>query len=115
VSAASSDGAYWTGGVALEADVVTVCCEPSGREATVIRDATLMEAINQVMLPLAQACDGVALCGFCRVLVVAGWENLSPVGDAEAGVLRSLKAGDRERLACCARISGPVAVTTSYW
>ncbi len=108
-------GAFWSGGVAVAADVVAVRCEPSGRAATVVKDATLMEAINQVMLPLAQACDGVALCGFCRVTIVEGWQHLNPVGEAEAGVLRSLKAGERERLACCARASGPVAVTTTYW
>jgi ferredoxin len=115
VSAGSGGGGFWSGGVAVEADVVTVRCEPAGREATVIRDATLMEAINQVMLPLAQACDGVALCGFCRVRVIDGGERLSELGETEAGVLRSLKAGDGERLACCARVCGPVSVTTSYW
>ena len=30
-------------------------------------------------------------------------------------VLDSLRAGEAERLACCARVSGPVTLTTSYW
>ena len=113
--AADAGAGFWSGGVAVEADVVTIRCEPSGRAAAVVRDATLMDAINEVMLPLAQACDGVALCGFCRVQVIEGRDHLSPIGEAESGVLRSMRAGDGERLACCARVSGPATVTTTYW
>lgn len=90
-------------------------CEPSGREASVVEGTTLMDGVAQVMLPLGQACDGVALCGFCRVKVVEGWDNLTPITDAEENVLHSLHAEDDERLACCARVEGPVTVTTTYW
>ena len=93
----------------------TVRCEPSGKEATVPDGETLLEAVSQTMLPIAQSCDGVALCGFCRVRVLEGAENLSPVTDAEAAVLETVRAGGDERLACCARVAGPVTVTTSYW
>ncbi|MCP4899553.1 MAG: (2Fe-2S)-binding protein [bacterium] len=74
-----------------------------------------MEAIVSLGLPLAQSCDGVTLCGFCRVRVLEGDENLTPQGDEEKKIQRSLGAGDDERLACCARIEGPVILTTSYW
>jgi len=95
--------------------VFSVCCEPSGKEARVVEDSTLMDAVDQVMLPLGRSCDGVSLCGYCRVRVVAGAENLSPVTQGEREILKGLRADDSERLACCARIQGPVTVTTSYW
>jgi ferredoxin len=95
--------------------VATVRCEPSGREATVVRGTILMDAIHQLMLPLGQSCDGVALCGFCRVQVIDGQASLTGVTGAEKKVLDSLHAGEDERLACCARVEGDVTVTTTYW
>ena len=93
----------------------TVRCEPSGREVTVAEDSYLIDAIHQTGLGLGQSCDGIALCGFCRVQVLEGAENLSPVAEEERKVLGSMHAGDDERLACCATVHGPVSVTTTYW
>lgn len=95
--------------------IVEVRCEPAGRVARVVKDSTLMDAVRQVQLPLGRSCDGVALCGFCRVKVVDGWEGLSPVTQGEREILTGLRAGATERLACCARVRGPVTVTTGYW
>jgi ferredoxin len=96
-------------------ETATVRCDPCGREQTVVADSSLLDAIHQLCLPLGQACDGVALCGFCRVKVLAGLENLTPVAAEEKKILDSLHAGDDERLACCARVTGPVTITTDYW
>lgn len=93
----------------------TVRCEPSGREAVVVHEANLMDAIHQTGLGLGQSCDGIALCGFCRIQVIEGAENLSPMKQEEEKVLASVHAGDGERLACCATVLGPVTVTTTYW
>jgi adenylate cyclase len=82
---------------------------------TVVVETSLIDVIHQLSLPLGQACEGVALCGFCRVRVLDGLENLTPLAAEEGKVLRSLRAGDDERLACCARVLGPVTITTDYW
>jgi len=74
-----------------------------------------MEAIVATGMPLGQSCDGVALCGFCRVRVVEGAEHLSPAGSEERRLLSTLGAGAEVRLACCARVEGPVTVTADYW
>jgi ferredoxin len=66
-------------------------------------------------LALGQSCDGIALCGFCRVQVLDGIDNLGPMESEEAKVLAAMHAGNDERLACSARIMGPVTVTTTYW
>jgi ferredoxin len=58
--------------------VATIRCEPSGREVRVVHDSNLMDAILQTGLGLGQSCDGIALCGFCRVRVLDGIENLTP-------------------------------------
>jgi ferredoxin len=90
-------------------------CEPSGLEAVVVHGTSLMDAVVSTGLGLSQACDGVLLCGFCRVIVTEGAENLSPMGGEETRLLKSLRAGSEERLACCATIHGDVTVTSDYW
>lgn len=105
----------WPSFPGLELEVATVRCEPSGREVRVALGANLMDAVLQAGLPLGQSCDGVAMCGFCRVRVLEGIENLSAVGTEEQKVMASQHAGLDERLACCARVRGPVTVTTDYW
>jgi nitrite reductase (NADH) large subunit len=119
--AASVCSLYSTGddGRAVSVDremaVAKVVCAPSGRHTTVVVNTPLIEAVAQVGMPLGQSCDGVVLCGFCRVRVVGGGELLSPMSAEEGKVLKALHADDDERLACCARVLGPVTITTPYW
>ena len=93
----------------------TVRCEPSGRQVTVMCDSNLLDALLQIGMSVSQACDGVAMCGFCRVQVIEGEEHLTPMAAEERKILASLHADEDERLACCARVTGPVTVTTEYW
>lgn len=102
-----------TGGFRM--DVVTVRCEPSGREGRVVAGSSLLDAVVQLGAPLSQGCEGIALCGFCRVHVRDGAGNLSPVADNERKVLAQMHAEPDERLACCARVHGDVTITTDYW
>jgi ferredoxin len=81
----------------------------------VAKDTSLLEAIQEIGLPVSQACEGAALCGFCRVQVVSGGENLTATTDDESSVLAALHADENERLACSARVLGPVTITTDYW
>jgi ferredoxin len=100
---------------AFDIQTATVRCEPSGRKATVVCDSHLLDALLQIGMSVSQACDGVAMCGFCRVHVIEGLEHLTPMGSEERKILASLHADDNERLACSARVTGPVTVTTEYW
>jgi ferredoxin len=99
----------------LEVKTAAVRCEPSGREVVVGYDTSLVDAIHQACLPLGQSCDGVVVCGFCRVRVLAGAANLTPPAAEESRLLGMLHARPEERLACCARVLGPVTITTDYW
>ena len=96
-------------------EVATIRCEPSGREVRVVHETNLMDAVLQTGLTLGQSCDGIALCGFCRVTVIEGLENLTPAESEEKKILAAEHAGNDERLACCARVHGPVTVTADYW
>ncbi|HOC41623.1 MAG TPA: 2Fe-2S iron-sulfur cluster-binding protein [Thermoanaerobaculales bacterium] len=99
----------------LKVETAIVRCVPSGREVAVVHDTSLVEAVHQASLPLGQSCDGVGVCGFCRVRVLAGAANLTPPAAEESRLLKTLRARPEERLACCARIAGPVTITTDYW
>ena len=99
----------------LKVATATVRCEPSGREVVVVHDTNLMDAIHQSGLGLGQSCDGIALCGFCRVQILDGMDNLSPMESEEEKILTSMHGGDNERLACCAIVHGLVTLTTTYW
>lgn len=96
-------------------ETATVRCEPSGREIVATYGSNLMDVIHQSGLGLGQSCDGIALCGFCRVQITDGLEYLSPMGEEEEKILASMHAGEDERLACCATVFGPVTLTTTYW
>src|SRR5512137_2990936 len=99
----------------FEVATTTVLCEPSGREAVVVHSTSLVDAVHQASLPLGQSCDGAVVCGFCRVRVLAGAANLTSPAAEERRLLRTLHAAPNERLACCARVAGPVTITTDYW
>ena len=96
-------------------EVASVHFEPSGREVRVVHLTNLLDAVLQAGLGLGQSCDGIALCGFCRVQVQEGLENLSPMAEEERKILAAQHAGDNERLACCAKVGGSVTITTDYW
>ncbi len=97
------------------AGAAVVRCEPSGREVEVAAGCVLRDAVTWAALPLGQSCDGVGLCGFCRVHVLVGADNLSPAAEGERRLLAERGAGSDERLACCAHVTGPVTVSTGYW
>ena len=99
----------------LQVEVFTVRFEPPGREVQVVAGTLLMDAVGQARLPLGQSCDGVALCGFCRLHVLSGAEGLSAMAEGERKVLASLGARADERLACCARVENDVTVAADYW
>jgi ferredoxin len=96
-------------------EVASVHFEPSRREVRVVHETNLVDAVLQAGLGLGQSCDGIALCGFCRVQVLDGLENLSPMAEEERKILAAQHAGDNERLACCAKVGGSVTITTDYW
>lgn len=75
---------------------------------------SLLAAARLLDVELTHYCGGMCSCGTCRVVVTAGAHNLSrPQGNEELVLGARARAGDR--LACQARILGPVTVRIPDW
>jgi ferredoxin len=89
--------------------------EPAGVDFVVFEQESMMHAAERQGLHWPTACHGHAECAACSVEVVEGGENLTPVEAAEQRALevmpsRALGAKGQLRLACQARVRGPVVV-----
>lgn len=82
-----------------------------GRRAPCSKGQTICEAVEKAGIKLEADCHA-GVCGMDPVRVVSGAEHLNAPGATEAGTLEdlcSLEPGPY-RLACMARVSGPVAI-----
>ncbi|HEY3350593.1 MAG TPA: 2Fe-2S iron-sulfur cluster-binding protein [Thermoanaerobaculia bacterium] len=77
-----------------------------GRRAEVAAGTTVLAAADALRVPIGRVCGGGGTCSTCRVEVVAGAENLSPIDENEI----AYELGPGVRLACQARIAGDVGV-----
>lgn len=77
--------------------------------ADVPEGTSLLAAIVRARLPIGRSCRGQGVCFACRVAVEEGAPNLSPRTTIEDSLT------DRARLACRARVHGPLTITTPYW
>jgi 2Fe-2S ferredoxin len=84
---------------------------PSARSVDVGVGDSLLSAARRASLPIASSCRGIGICDACRVQVLTGSGELSPATSHELGA----RLAPDERLACQARVNGPVKVTASYW
>jgi uncharacterized 2Fe-2S/4Fe-4S cluster protein (DUF4445 family) len=82
--------------------------EPSGREVTVVIGATLLDAAHAAGETIDSPCGGLGTCGSCRVRATG---ELSRLSDGEAERLGGAGVAAGKRLACRARVLGPVTVT----
>ena len=83
---------------------------PMGLAATVKPDTTMMKVAASLDIPLRSDCGGKGLCGKCLVIAKPP-ENLTPLSEAEMNLLTPWQKKDGYRLACQARIKGPITVT----
>ncbi len=67
---------------------------------------SILEAAMDHKVPIYHTCGGNASCSTCRVLVLKGADNLSPVEEAEAQVLDSFDLKPPHRLGCQAVVLG---------
>ena len=71
---------------------------------------TLLEAARLLGVDLNHYCGGTCSCGTCRVVVVDGLRLLSRAEGREEMVLGASSTARGDRLACQARVLGPVKV-----
>jgi nitrite reductase (NADH) large subunit len=70
---------------------------------------SLLKVAEAHQVPLRSGCR-MGLCGADPVRIIAGDENLSPPSAAEQATLRRLGLPPECRMACSARVRGPVTV-----
>jgi adenylate cyclase len=93
--------------VASRPDVVPI--EFDGRKLEARKGGTILGAALRGGVRLMHVCGARTLCGTCRVRITAGDENLTPMTAKERMSLRyHLSFSPRARLACQARIEGPI-------
>jgi ferredoxin len=99
--------------VAARPDVVPIMLD--GRRVEVRRGGTILGAAMKNGVRLMHVCGARTLCATCRVVVEAGEENLTPMSRTERFSLRwHLSMSPRTRLACQARVDGPVEVESVF-
>jgi NADPH-dependent 2,4-dienoyl-CoA reductase/sulfur reductase-like enzyme/ferredoxin len=83
---------------------------PEHRRLAVDPGTTLLDVIERSGLPIEAGCR-MGLCGSDPICVQEGEANLSPVDDSERTTLQRLGLESGHRMACCARVLGPVALS----
>ncbi len=80
-----------------------IVIQPSGREVPAEIGDSLLDLSKQHGLGIQYSCDGVPNCGTCRVVVLSGWELLSPIERKEEDLIGTSHWLTRRRLSCQAR------------
>ena len=86
-----------------------VLIAPDDRRIVAAPGATLLSVCEGDGQPIEAGCR-MGMCGSDPVTVLDGMDSLSPVGTDEAATLRRLGAGPNVRLACSAKVDGPVCI-----
>ena len=82
---------------------------PGDKRIAVEAGQSLLEVCEHNKLPIEAGCR-MGVCGADPVAIAEGMEYLSPVGDDERATLERLGLGENTRMACCARVQGPVSL-----
>lgn len=69
-------------------------------------EQTILEASLNAGIPHYHDCGGKARCSTCRVLVIEGAKNLTPVNDLEKKLKSIVGFSDNVRLACQTKVTG---------
>ncbi len=92
--------------------VGTITWLPEAQEQEALAELTLLVHAMMCEREHVQACGGQAECGTCRIRVVSGAENLSPMtpDERELRLDHPGALADDERLACMTRPLGPIVI-----
>lgn len=100
------------GGAALRkatAGAAELKVDPAGKRVSVKAGQSVLEALESCGQHIESGCR-MGVCGADPVAITAGGENLSAPSADERSTLERLGHAANTRMACCARIQGPVTV-----
>lgn len=92
--------------------MVKIVIENLGKKELLVNDlsqSVLRQAHNH-FVDWMHACGGKGRCTTCKMIIVAGSENLMAITEAEMKYRHQHMLGDNERLACQTLISGDIVV-----
>ena len=84
-------------------------------EGLIEPETTLLQAADQLGVDLNHYCGGYCSCATCRVEILEGAGSLSAMRGNEQMVLGANHVARGDRLACQARVKGPVTVRIPEW
>ena len=94
---------------ALRAGEPEVEFEPEGKRVVVKPGLSVLEVAEANNLKIEAGCR-MGICGADPIAVKDGMGNLSAISDDERSTLDRLGLASNTRMACCARVQGPVSV-----
>jgi len=83
--------------------------------ATVSTGTSILALAQDLGIDLDHFCGGQCSCGTCRIKVLNGAHNLSDRQASEELVLGQANVATGSRLACQARVNGPVQIEIPRW
>lgn len=86
-----------------------VTIKPEGKRILATPGCTLLELAERNGLQLETGCR-MGVCGADPVSIIDGMNNLSKIGSDEQSTLDRLGLAENTRMACCARVKGPVTM-----
>ncbi len=86
-----------------------VVFKPEGKRVLVSPGCTVLELAEKNGLSIEAGCR-MGVCGADPIAVLDGMDNLSQIGRDEQSTLDRLGFAQNTRMACCARVKGPLTV-----
>jgi NADPH-dependent 2,4-dienoyl-CoA reductase/sulfur reductase-like enzyme/ferredoxin len=83
---------------------------PDDTRIAAVPGSTLLDIVERHGLPIEAGCR-MGMCGSDPICVVSGADHLSPIGDEERVTLERLGLAANTRMACSARVAGPVSIS----
>ena len=92
--------------------MVKIVIENLGKKELTVNDLSLsvLQHIHAHFIDWMHACGGKGRCTTCKMIIVRGRENTSPLSAAEQEYRKQKALGESDRLSCQTRISGDVVI-----
>jgi 2Fe-2S ferredoxin len=92
--------------------MVKIVIENLGKKVIEVNDLSLpvLHHIHGHFVDWMHACGGKGRCTTCKMIILAGIENVSPPSVAEQRYFREGALAENERLTCQALISGDILI-----
>src|SRR2546427_2800139 len=93
----------------------TVEILPDNVSVQIKAGTSLLAACAAGDVELMHSCGGIGACTSCRVRILSGRDQLSPIGRAEREQLQESGILETHRLACQAMVYGNVVLERPLW